>query len=58
MDLLLQDLAVTAVALGAALVLIRRVHGAVASTRKPPSCGSCPNCDPARNGTASPQART
>jgi hypothetical protein len=57
MDLLFQDLVVTAVAIGAAAVLIARVRGVIVSSRKAKSCGSCPGCEVP--GTAvNSQART
>ena len=59
MELLLQDAAVTVIALGAAFVLFRRVHSAVTSSRQTSSsCGSCPNCESKRDQAINSQAQT
>ena len=56
MELLLQDIAVTGIALGAAVLLVRRVYGVVASSRKSRACGTCPACED--KSALSSQART
>lgn len=56
MDILLQDLAVTGIAIGAAFVLLRRVQGALSSSRKSSACGACPNCGDARSRASAAEA--
>jgi hypothetical protein len=49
MNWLLQDALVTALALGAFVVLVRRIVGAVAPARTPETvCSTCPSCPSAR----------
>jgi hypothetical protein len=57
MDLVLQDLAVSGIALGAALVLLQRVRSTFSAARKKPSCGTCPGCEDHRGGVVSSQVR-
>lgn len=55
MDVVFQDVTVTAVALAAALVLLQRLRNTLSSARKKPSCGACPGCEqPARNTVTLP----
>jgi hypothetical protein len=44
MSLLLQDFAVTGIAIAAALVLVRRIGNAVTTTRNSGQCEACPGC--------------
>jgi hypothetical protein len=49
MTWLLQDVFVSALALGAFVVLVRRIVGAVAPARTPEAaCSTCPSCPSAR----------
>ena len=41
MSLLLQDVIVTVLALGAALLIVSRVFGALRPTTSSPACGNC-----------------
>jgi hypothetical protein len=56
MDLLLQDVAVTTIALGAFAVLVRRVAIVVRPARKKPACGACAACE--QRPAVSSQGRT
>ena len=57
MDVMYQDIAVTGIALTAALVLIARVRSLV-FPRKSSSCAACPKCEPNRGSGVNLQART
>jgi hypothetical protein len=48
MPLLLQDVVVTGMALGAIVVVVRRVVGAVAPARGKAGCAACPSCPSSR----------
>jgi hypothetical protein len=51
MELLLQDIAVTAVAIGALGLLVRRVSSIVRPARRKHVCGACAACDVRRPAT-------
>lgn len=59
MDLLFQDIVVTAIASAAMLVLIQRVRGLFfSSRRKSAGCEGCPKCEEHAGAVVSSQVRT
>lgn len=46
MDLLIQDAVVTLAALGAVVILLRRVAGIVRPAKDTPGCAGCSSCAP------------
>jgi hypothetical protein len=58
MELMLQDVITTGVALGAATVLIVRLKNTFFSGRPAKPCDSCPGCETREHPSVSSQART